>query len=133
MTPAGPEGYIVAHRVAADNLRLGLSVIADSVNPWLLTRQAWRDVAIAAGVAHVEIEVICSDAAEHRARVESRATDIPGLARPTWDEVLSRKYEGWDTPPIVIDTARKTVKESIGELNKALGNREAFICSTNDK
>lgn len=28
----GPEGYVVAYRIAADNLRLGTAVVADSVN-----------------------------------------------------------------------------------------------------
>ena len=42
---AGPEGYVVAYAVAEDNLRLGRTVIADSVNPVEVTRAAWRDVA----------------------------------------------------------------------------------------
>ena len=29
----GPKGYVVAYAVAEDNLRLGRTVIADSVNP----------------------------------------------------------------------------------------------------
>src|SRR5690349_19807927 len=66
----GPEGYVVAYRIAEDNLRLGNSVVADSVNPLSITRQAWRDVAARAAVPFVEIEVICSDVAEHRRRVE---------------------------------------------------------------
>src|SRR3954467_412296 len=41
----GPEGYVVASRIAADNLRLGRSVIADCVNPVRATREAWRAVA----------------------------------------------------------------------------------------
>src|SRR6185295_13511836 len=55
------EGYAVAHAVAEDNLRLGRTVIADSVNPWPLTSQAWRSVADRAGVGVLDIEVICSD------------------------------------------------------------------------
>src|SRR5690349_15066664 len=47
---SGPEGYVVGYRVAADNLRLGLSVVADSVNPVTITRRAWRDVAARADV-----------------------------------------------------------------------------------
>lgn len=37
------EGYAVAHAVAADNLRVGRTVVADSVNPWPLTRDEWRE------------------------------------------------------------------------------------------
>ena len=48
---SGPEGYVVAYAVAEDNLRLGRTVIADSVNPVEVTRAAWRDVARRAGLA----------------------------------------------------------------------------------
>ena len=117
----GPEGYLIAYRVAADNLRLGLPVVADSVNPLEITRAAWRDVATQAGVPSVEIEVICSDAAEHRARIESRATDVPGLRLPTWEEVRTRQYDRWSSKPIVIDTAGRTVSQSAESLMQAIG------------
>jgi predicted kinase len=119
----GPEGYVVAYRIAADNLRLGLSVVADSVNPLQITRAAWRDVATQSGVAIVEIEVVCSNEAEHRARVTTRSTNISGLRLPTWAEVRSRVYEPWDTEHIVIDTAGQTVEQSIAALERALASR----------
>ena len=64
----GGAGYRIGYDVAADNLRLGRTVIADSVNPIRLTREAWRDVAKRAGVAFVDVAVVCSDEAEHRRR-----------------------------------------------------------------
>src|SRR5438270_897283 len=78
------EGYAVAHAVSEDNLRLGHTVVADSVNPWPLTRDEWRSVATRAGVRVVDVEVVCSDLIEHRRRVESRAADISGHRLPTW-------------------------------------------------
>jgi predicted kinase len=72
----GPEGYVVAYRLAADNLCLDGDVVADSVNPLHVTRNAWREVANNAGVRAIKIEVICSDIDEHLARVESRLADI---------------------------------------------------------
>jgi hypothetical protein len=42
-------GYRAAYAVAEDNLRLGRTVIGDSVNPWMLTRNAWRDAGLRAG------------------------------------------------------------------------------------
>jgi len=119
----GPEGYLVACHLAADNLRLGWSVVADSVNPLRITRAAWRDVARHAGVLFVEIEVICSNAAEHRNRVEARSTDISGLSLPTWDDVVSREYEPWDAEHLVIDTAGQTVEQSVAALQRALAAR----------
>jgi predicted kinase len=119
----GPEGYIVAYHIAADNLRLGLSVVADSVNPLRVTRAAWRDVAMRAKVPFVEIEVVCSNAAEHRSRVETRCTDITGLRLPTWDKVVNRAYEPWDAEHCVIDTAGQTVEQSVSALQQALALR----------
>jgi predicted kinase len=120
---SGPEGYVVAYRLAADNLRLGLSVVADSVNPLELTRAAWREVAVRASAPFVEIEVVCSDAAEHRRRVETRPADVAGLRLPTWDEVVNRHYEPWPGEHIVIDTAGRTVEQSFAALRQALAAR----------
>ena len=66
------EGYRLAYKVAADILRSGVSVVADSCNPIELTRREWEQVALDADVRYVNIEVVCSDAQEHRQRVETR-------------------------------------------------------------
>jgi predicted kinase len=118
----GPAGYIVSYKVASDNLRLGMSVVADSVNPISITREAWRDVAIQAKVAFVEIEIICSDQEEHRHRVESRESGIMNLRLPTWKEVIEREYEQWNTDHIVIDTAGQSPEQSISCLFEALSS-----------
>lgn len=116
----GPEGYLVAYNVAADNLRLGQSVIADSVNPLQLTRQAWRDVARGVGARFHEIEVVCSDEAEHRQRVESRRGQVAGLKLPSWHAVVDREYEPWQGEHIVVDTAGQSPDESKQRLLEAL-------------
>ena len=110
------EGYRLSYRIAEDNLRLGISVIADSCNPWLLTRGEWHQTAENCDADYVDIEVICSDKNEHRRRVESRSSDVPGLILPDWDKVINRKYDAWEAPRILIDTAGKTVYESISCL-----------------
>ena len=112
----GERGYLVAYAVADDNLRLGHTVIADSVNPLQITRTAWRNVAERAGVNAVEIEVICSDQAEHRRRVEMRSHDIS----VTWQEVLEREYEPWMGEHIRIDTAGQQIEQSLEVLRQAL-------------
>lgn len=110
------EGYAVAYRVAADNLALGRTVVADSVNPLRATRDAWRAVAAAAGVPAVDVEVVCSDAGEHRRRVEARTTDVAGLALPTWAAVQEREYHAWDRPRLVLDTATRPAEACAAEL-----------------
>jgi predicted kinase len=67
--PIYDAGYRVAYALAEDNLRLGRIVIADSVNPIQLTRDAWLDVATRAGVSAIEVEIQCSNVTEHRRRV----------------------------------------------------------------
>lgn len=110
------EGYGVAYAVAEDNLRLGRSVIADCVNPWPLTRSEWRSVADRAGTPVVDVEIVCSDAHEHRRRVESRSPDIAGHRLPTWSEVVERDYRAWTDERLLIDTARSTVEESVQRI-----------------
>jgi predicted kinase len=107
------EGYEVAYAVAEDNLRNGRIVVADCVNPWPLTRDAWRAVAARAGVPAVDVEIVCSDAGEHRRRVESRRPDIAGHALPTWQDVIGRDYHAWNRERLVVDTAGSDVATSV--------------------
>jgi len=112
----GPAGYMAAYRIAEENLRIGLPVIADSVNPLQVTREAWLAAAQRAGVEAAEVEVICSDEIEHRRRVETRISDIERHMQPTWQDVVDRDYETWQTQPIVVDTATQAVDGIVTEL-----------------
>lgn len=114
------EGYRLSYRVAADNLRLGLSVVADSCNPIELTRDEWEQVASDAGAHHVNIEVVCSNRTEHRRRVESRVSESSGLKQPTWHQVETREYHSWSRDRVVIDTWNKSKTESLDELRSRL-------------
>ncbi|MCA1370556.1 AAA family ATPase [Bradyrhizobium sp. BRP14] len=116
----GPAGYVAAYGVAEDNLALGNTVIAE-VNCLQITRDAWLAVAERSAMPAVEVEVICSDKAEHRRRVETRVTDVQGLLKPTWEEVTDRVYEDWGSRPIVIDTATADVDELVAKLVSKLG------------
>jgi len=106
------EGYVVAYKIASDNLVLGSTVVADSVNPVSETRHAWRTVAEAAGAKLIEIEIVCSDREAHRYRLETRVSDIEGLVPPNWKSVLAHDYEQWDDGQIVIDTADESPAQS---------------------
>lgn len=106
------EGYRVAYAVAEDNLRLGQIVVADSVNPWPLTRNEWHAVAERAAVPSLDVEVVCSDLDEHRRRVEIRKADIPEHKPPTWQQVLAREYHAWDRERLVVDSALLTVEQA---------------------
>jgi broad-specificity NMP kinase len=90
----------------------------------VLKTDAWLLVAEQTSTKVAEIEFICSDAVEHRRRVETRRSDIEELKLPAWQDVIEREYENWDRPHIVIDTASKTVKETVAELLAQLGFAE---------
>ena len=112
----GPSGYLVAYALAVSNLKQGQTVVIDCVNPLGITRAAWRETAVAAGAPIVEIEIVCSDTAEHRNRVETRSIDVPGLQRPDWASVQRHDYEQWNEPRLVLDTAGRSIGDAIAEL-----------------
>jgi predicted kinase len=113
----GTAGYGVAYAVASANLALGLGVVADSVNPVGASRAGWA----AAGrhAAILAVEIICSDPAVHRCRVEQRSADIAGHALPTWADVEALAYEPWPDVDLVVDTASKTAAEAVSLIANA--------------
>jgi predicted kinase len=119
--PVGPVGYSVGYAVAEDQLRLGLTVIAESVNPLEVTRSAWRSVAERAGRPAVEIEVVCSDETEHRQRATTRTIDIEDLTGPTWQQILDREYEPWAGEHTVIDTAGRPLDSCVAQVRQEIG------------
>ena len=114
------EGYRLSYRIASDNLKLGIDVVADCCNPLELTRREWEQVAREAGSTFVNIEVICSEIREHRRRIESRLPDIPGLRLPTWQEVEDREYQPWSKDRVIVETAGRTESQCINSLIEAL-------------
>jgi predicted kinase len=114
--PVGPVGYAVAHQLAAEQLVLGLDVIVECVNPVALTRDGWVETGSAVDAAVVEVELICSDTAEHRRRVETRVSDVDGLTKPAWTEVLRREYEPWSRPHLVFDTTTMPVERVVAQI-----------------
>jgi predicted kinase len=117
-----PPGYLVGYEVAADQLRNGVDVIAESVNPLRVSRDAWRDAGLNAGARVVEVEVICSDATEHRRRAEERVLDLSGLVKPPWEEISNREYHSWERDRVVVDTAMLNVDESVQLVRETLSN-----------
>lgn len=117
------QGYRLAYRLAADNLRLGSSVVADSCNPVDLSRREWMAVARSEAAEAVNIEVRCGNREEHRRRVESRVATVPGLVLPTWDAVLTREYHPWTGDRLEVDTAAASVDDSLATLLRLIAER----------
>jgi predicted kinase len=119
------EGYGVCYRIALDNLKLGLSVVADSCNPIELTRRAWEQVARTANADFVNFEIICSDESEHKKRAETRTTDVENFKLPTWEEIENHEYHEWphEHERTVIDTAARTESECFEMLLRTIDDR----------
>jgi predicted kinase len=118
----GAAGYAAAFAIAGGNLSLGIDVVADCVNPVAESRAAWRDVASASAVPHLDIEVVCSDRAEHRRRVEQRRPDIAGFALPDWAAVEAHVYQPWTDDRLIVDTAVLSVEDALRLIEDRLAS-----------
>jgi predicted kinase len=119
LTPfvGNPVGYVVAARVAVDQLRAGGTVVVDAVNGVEEARQGWVDVAQECAVALAFVEVTCSDVGEHRRRVEARTSKMPGHGVPTWDQVQSRQWQPFTQDRLVIDNAGESSTSAVRVLD----------------
>ncbi|MDE3722965.1 ATP-binding protein [Nocardiopsis sp. N85] len=104
--PTGLAAYAVAEAVADGVLALGQTVIIDAVNAVEEAREQWRSLAVRHGVPVVFIEVVCSDPAVHRGRLEGRSRGIEGFHEPTWEAVERRREEfaPWAGDRLVLDS-----------------------------
>ncbi|QUQ66746.1 AAA family ATPase [Kutzneria sp. CA-103260] len=117
--PVGVVGYAVAFSLATEQLRLGLDVIVECVNPLRETRDAWLGVAAEAGVGLLEVELVCSAESAHRRRVATREVDIPDLPLPSWEQIQAREYQPWERDHLVIDTAVVPVDSAVATIQRA--------------
>ncbi|PWR02668.1 kinase [Meridianimarinicoccus roseus] len=116
----GPDSYHIAAALAASNLSVGHCVIVDSVNPWPLTRAIFAAAADRVGARLLGVEILCSDAALHRRRVEGRAPDVPGLVLPDWTRVQARDYAPWTDAALHLDTALCTPSDASAAIGAAM-------------
>jgi hypothetical protein len=68
----------------------------------------------------VEVEILCTDLDEHRRRIETRASETPGLILPDWNVVIGRDYHSWDRDHLAIDTAGRSIAACVELVLAAL-------------
>ncbi len=124
---SGIAAYRVAQALAAENLKLGQSVIVDAVNPVEASRQMWLSLAETAPAHLSFIEVSCSDECLHRERIEARVRGIDGMPEVTWDRVLTRKaeYESWQHDRLELDSATGTPEMLIAQALRYVRSKES--------
>jgi len=112
--------YRATQAVAAYNLVLGFDVIADCVNDCEDAREGWEAAARKACSGVAWLEIVCSDAAEHRRRIETRSTDIAGLSLPGWDAVAGRACAAWIRDHFTVDTAHRSLEVCVEKAFRLL-------------
>lgn len=122
--PAEDSGYLAAMAVAQDNLVNGLDVVADTVNPIDVTRNWWAQAALASNARLLNVEIICSDQAEHKRRIEQRRSDIAGLDLPDWNSVQRREYEVWSEARVALDSSKMSVNGCVRRIVEAIATLE---------
>jgi len=104
---AARAAYEVAHELAAENLRAGMAVVVDGLNPTHEGRAAWREIAEGARASLVLLETIVCDPREHRRRVDQRRRRSSGYVGPSWKSIGAQAYDPWDEncygPRLVVD------------------------------
>jgi predicted kinase len=119
----GLAAYLVAQSLAAEQLRLGLSVVIDAVSPVEQARMMWRQLAAEHDAALTIIECIL-DPEIHRSRIEARVRDLHGIPEVTWSDVEERRveYAQWHEERHVLDTSRPVadvVAEAVATVRDA--------------
>jgi hypothetical protein len=57
------------------------------------------------------VVLTCSDADEHRRRLESRSRGFSRLPEPSWAQVQSRAYAPWTREHLEVDTVATSVSD----------------------
>ena len=104
----GYAGYELLTTLALRQLRLGQSVILDSVASFERIREQWRRLAKEYGAEWHVIECVCTDESLQRHRLEERQRYIPGWHELEWAEVerVRRYYEPWEESRLIVDAVR---------------------------
>jgi len=124
--PTGLAAYLVAETLAETVMHAGHGVIIDAVNAVDPAREQWVNLAARSGQTLRFIEVVCSDVAVHRSRLEARQRNLPHITEPTWHAVEQSldEYADWSGPSG--DVQRLTV-DSVDPLDELVERALEFL------
>lgn len=124
--PTGLAAYLVAEALAASVLATGRGVIVDAVNAVTPAREQWVRLAERFGVPLRFLEVVCSDAEVHRARLEARNRNLPHVSEPSWHAVEQSlgEYDDWSGPSAAVE---RLVLDSVEPLDASVDRALAFL------
>lgn len=109
--PTGLAAYLVTETIAEAVISTVGGVVVDAVNAVEPAREQWVKLAARRGIPIRFVEVVCSDEAVHRARLEARGRQLAHIAEPTWHAVEQSldEWEPWGgesgaVPRITVDS-----------------------------
>lgn len=108
----GLAAYLVAATLAANQFKLGHSVIIDAANIEDEAKEVWYALAKRTAAKLVIVEVINSDKALHKLRIDNRVRGLYGFEEISWERVEARRkvYTDWREPFLTINTAQPLAK-----------------------
>jgi predicted kinase len=114
----GLAAYYVAESLAAEQLKLGHSVIIDAVSPVKESREMWYGLSKQFEAQLIIVECMISDKDTHKTRIKNRVRNLHGIPEVTWEDVetRSREYLRWAEDRIMVDT----LKEHESNVNKVI-------------
>lgn len=117
----GLAAYLVAEALAGEQLKRGLSVIIDAVNPVQEARDMWLNLVRQHHATLIIIECVL-DSELHKQRIESRRRNMHGIPEVTWEDVENRRktYVPWKEERLVLDTAHpheKSIKKALDYIH----------------
>jgi predicted kinase len=117
----GLAAYLVAEALAEEQLKCGLSVIIDAVNPVQEARDMWHNLVHKQNTTLIIIECVL-ERELHKERIASRIRNMHGIPEVTWDDVEKRRkhYLPWKEERLVLDTAHtheKNVKKALDYIH----------------
>ena len=109
----GVAAYEVVRVMAEANLELGHVVVVDAVNDSEPARDTWRTAANTVAAVCRFVVLTCSDADEHRRRLEDRSRGFLRLPEPRWPQVVRRAsdYAPWRGEHLTIDACAASIAE----------------------
>jgi hypothetical protein len=101
----GFAGYELLTVLATRQMKLGQSVILDSVAASKTIRSTWRQLSDQYNADWRVIECVCSEESLHRSRLKDRKRHIPGWHELEWSEVerVKQYYFPWEGERLVLD------------------------------
>lgn len=117
------KGYHILHAIAAEQLKLGMDVVIDVVNPVEEARQGWQALAKDYTAKLFFIECMCSNEKLHRERIANRVRNIAGMPETTWERVEERRreYAPWNIERLVLDSVEpldEMVQKALSYVNE---------------